>query len=187
MIFRYFFGWKWNMIFNWEKNLFWTNKKFVYLIFIPKYRTKGHEQMLHNSKKRVSVKIGHFNLKWTNVCSKVFHWKSVKLMILSLSRKIWENFPPCNGDRHLLVIVSSVIKGCRKIGKPNGVYESWWDNALFETGRPVVPLSRDEGRSKNPGTTPLSQDKMNFYLSNCTKLFQKKRPDFLFWNVLFLF
>ena len=29
-------GWKFIMIFNWEKNLFWTNKKFVYLIFIPK-------------------------------------------------------------------------------------------------------------------------------------------------------
>ena len=40
-----------------KKNLFWTNKKFVYLIFIPnnvissqskvtKYRTKEHEQVL---------------------------------------------------------------------------------------------------------------------------------------------
>ena len=30
-------GWKFVMIFKWEKNLFWTNKKFVYKIFIPKY------------------------------------------------------------------------------------------------------------------------------------------------------
>ena len=30
--------WKYIMILNWEKKLFWTSKKFVYLIFIPKYR-----------------------------------------------------------------------------------------------------------------------------------------------------
>ena len=31
-------GSKFIMIFNWEKTLFWTNKMFVYLIFIPNYR-----------------------------------------------------------------------------------------------------------------------------------------------------
>ena len=30
-------GWKFVMIFNWEKNLFWTNKKFVWITFIPRY------------------------------------------------------------------------------------------------------------------------------------------------------
>ena len=39
-------GWKFIMIFNWEKNLFWTNKKFVYIIFIQKYRTKGQGQVI---------------------------------------------------------------------------------------------------------------------------------------------
>ena len=33
-------GRKFIMIFNREKKLFWTSKKLVYLIFIPKYRTK---------------------------------------------------------------------------------------------------------------------------------------------------
>ena len=46
-------GWKYCLLFNWEKNLFGTNRKFVYLIFIMispqnnvwKYHTKGHEQV----------------------------------------------------------------------------------------------------------------------------------------------
>ena len=29
-------GWKYCLLFNWEKTCFWTNKKFVYLIFINK-------------------------------------------------------------------------------------------------------------------------------------------------------
>ena len=52
---------KFIMIFDWEgKNLFWTNKKFVYLISIPKdvksfqnnvqnYRTEGHKKDMKKS------------------------------------------------------------------------------------------------------------------------------------------
>ena len=52
-----------------KKKLFWTNKKFVYLIFIPKYcniipkyRTKGHEQVLN---------VGYSTIFWENAESLV--------------------------------------------------------------------------------------------------------------------
>ena len=65
------------------------------------------------------LNILHYFFFELNLCAlESFSLEKCQLMILSLSRKIWENFPPCNGDRHLLVFVSSVIRGRRRIGKP---------------------------------------------------------------------